>query len=165
MALLEGKSGLVFGVANERSLGWAIAKSCHENGASVGLTYANDRLTRRAQPLGDSINAPICMPCDVQHTEEVDAVFKAVGDQMGSIDFLVHSLAFANREDLIGNFSQTSLSGFRTALEISCYSLVDLVQRGRAYLSEDASVVTLSYLGSQRCIQNYNIMGLSLIHI
>ena len=161
MALLEGKSGLVFGVANDRSLGWAIAKSCHENGASVGLTYANDRLTRRAEPLGASISAPICMPCDVQHPDEVDNVFKTVGEKLGTIDFLVHSLAFANREDLIGDFSQTSLTGFRTALEISCYSLIDLVRRGRPYLSDDASILTLSYLGSQRSIENYNIMGVA----
>ena len=161
MALLDGKKGLVFGIANERSLGWAIAQACADQGASVGITYANERLARRAEPLGASIQAPICMPCNVQSTDEVEAVFEAVRAKMGQIDFLIHSVAFANREDLLGNFSHTSLDGFRTALEVSCYSLVDVVNRGRDVLSDSASIVTLSYLGSQRCIENYNIMGVA----
>ena len=161
MSLLNGKSGLVFGIASERSLGWAVAQSCAEHGASVGISYLNERLARRVKPLAESIGAPLCMPCDVQQSDDIDSVFAMTKTEMGKIDFLVHSLAFANRDDLVGDFSQTKLTGFRTAMEVSCYSLVELVRRGREVLNENASIVTLSYLGSERYVQNYNIMGVA----
>ena len=161
MPLLKDKKGIVFGIASERSLGWAIAQACVDQGAIVGLSYLNERLERRVKPLAKSIGAPICLPCDVQTPAQVDAVFSAAGESMGKLDFLVHSLAFADRSDLTGNFSQTSLSGFRTALEVSCYSLIDIVQRGLPVLSNEASILTLSYLGSQKFVQNYNVMGVA----
>lgn len=159
MGLLEGKKGLVFGVANERSLGWAIAKTCASHGASVGISYLNERLERRARPLAESIGAPVCAPCDVQKPEEIERLLETTKENMGGLDFLVHSLAFANRDDLINGFSQTSLAGFRTAMEISCYSLIDLVNRSRPLLNKGASVITLSYVGSEQYVENYNIMG------
>ena len=159
MGLLEGKKGLVFGVANERSLGWAIAKACAEHGASVGISYLNERLERRARPLAESINAPMCEPCNVDSHEEIEHIFATARREMGTIDFLVHSLAFANREDLMNDFSTTSRAGFRTAMETSCYSLIDIVNRSKPLLSEGASIITLSYIGSEQYVENYNIMG------
>jgi enoyl-[acyl-carrier protein] reductase I len=159
MGLLEGKKGLVFGVANERSLGWAIAKACAFHGASVGISYLNERLERRARPLAESINAPVCGPCNVENPDEVERILQTTKQKMGRLDFLVHSLAFANRDDLTNEFSSTSLDGFRTAMEISCYSLIDVVNRSRALLNEGASIITLSYIGSEQYVENYNIMG------
>lgn len=159
MGLLEGKKGLVFGVANERSLGWAIAKACAAHGASVGISYLNERLERRARPLAESIGAPVCAPCNVANTDEIDRLLKTTQQEMGHLDFLVHSLAFANRDDLTNDFSKTSLAGFRTAMEISCYSLIDVVNRSRPLLNEGASIITLSYIGSEQYVENYNVMG------
>lgn len=159
MGLLEGKKGLVFGVANERSLGWAIAKTCAEHGASIGVSYLNERLERRARPLAESINAPVCEPCNVDNEEEIERIFTKTQQSMGKLDFLVHSLAFANREDLTNQFSNTSRAGFRTAMETSCYSLIDLVNRSKPLLNDGASIITLSYIGSEQYVENYNIMG------
>lgn len=159
MGLLEGKKGLVFGVANERSLGWAIAKACAEQGASVGISYLNERLERRARPLAESINAPICEPCNVDNHEEIEQILIKTQQEIGTLDFLVHSLAFANREDLMNDFSATSRSGFRTAMETSCFSLIDVVSRSKPLLNEGASIITLSYIGSEQYVENYNIMG------
>ena len=159
MGLLNGKKGFVFGVANERSLGWAIAKACAHNGADVGISYLNERLLRRAKPLADSINASICAPCDVQDSAQVDTVVKLIERNMGRLDFIVHSLAFAPREALMQDFSETKRSSFQTALEISCFSLIDIVNRSKHLLNEGASILTLSYLGSEQYVTNYNVMG------
>ncbi|MGB0647710.1 MAG: enoyl-ACP reductase FabI [Bradymonadia bacterium] len=159
MSLLDGKKGFVFGIANERSLGWAIAKACAQHGADVGLSYLNERLLRRAKPLAESINAPICAPCDVQDPDQIDAVVKDIEHDMGSLDFMVHSLAFAPREALMQNFSETTQSNFQTALEISCFSLIDIVNRSKHLFNEGASILTLSYIGSEQYVSNYNVMG------
>ena len=158
MSLLNGKKGFVFGVANERSLDGRSPRHVH-HGAQVGVSYLNERLLRRAKPLAESINAPICTPCDVQDPNQIDAVVREIEHGMGSLDFIVHSLAFAPREALMENFSETARSSFQTALEISCFSLIDIVNRSKHLLNKDASILTLSYLGSEQYVTNYNIMG------
>ena len=159
MKLMEGKRGLVFGVANERSIGWGIAKTLHAHGATVGVNYVNERMERRVRPLAESIDAPLCLPCDVTDDAQLDAFFEAAEQHLGRVDFLVHSLAFANRDDLVGRFTDTSRDGFALALDVSAYSLVALAQRAAPLMTAGGSVVALTYLGAERVIANYNVMG------
>ena len=161
MGILTGKRGLIFGVANKHSLAWSIADICHQQNATVGLSYVDERMAKRVGPLKDKVQPPICAPCNVSVPDQIEQFFSQVEEQMGTIDFLVHSLAFAERESLTGPFSETTLSAFETAMNISCFSLVDLVNRGRHLLSPNCSVVTLSFLGSQRYVHRYNVMGVA----
>ena len=161
MGILAGKRGLIFGVANKHSLAWSIAEVCHQEHATLGLSYVDDRMEKRIAPLREKVQPSICAPCNVAKPEEIEHFFSQVEAQMGAIDFLVHSLAFAERESLTAPFSETSLSAFETAMNVSCFSLVELVNRGRHLLSPNCSVVTLSFLGSQRYVHQYNVMGVA----
>ncbi len=156
MKLMEGRRGLVFGVANERSIAWGIARALHAHGASVGLNYVNARMERRVRPLAESIAAPVCMPCDVTDDAQIDALFDAFD---GPLDFLVHSLAFARREELVGDFVDTSRDGFALALDVSAYSLVALAQRAAPRMAEGGSIVALTYYGAEKVVPRYNVMG------
>jgi enoyl-[acyl-carrier protein] reductase I len=160
---LEGKTGLIVGVANKRSIAWAIAQAASAEGASLVLTYQNDRLAENVQELAATLSRVTVLPCDVTSDEQIDATFASIAQQSGGLDFLVHGVAFAEREDLAAPFSQTSREGFRVALDVSAYSLIALA-RGAAPLMETrggGSVLTLSYLGSQRVFTNYNVMGVA----
>ncbi len=161
---LSGKIGLVVGVANKRSISWAIAKAAAEQGATVVLTFQNERLAENVRELAATLPvAPLLLPCDVADDAQIAAVFEAIDKQHGRLDFLVHGTAFANREDLDRPFVETSRDGFKLALDISAYSLVAL-SRGAVPLMEKAgggSIVTLSYLGAQRVFTNYNVMGVA----
>lgn len=160
--LLNEKKGLIFGVANGHSIAWAIAQEAAKQGAELGFTYLNEALERRVRPLAESVNSPLIAQCDACNDEELDAVFKLVDEQWGGqLDFVVHSIAFAQREDLQGKFVDTSRDGFRTALEISAYSLVAIAQRAAARMKEGGSLITLTYHGSQQVVPNYNVMGVA----
>ena len=160
--LLKDKKGLIFGVANGHSIAWAIAQEAASQGATLGFTYLNEAMERRVRPLAEKVNAPIIAQCDACNDDELDAVFQAVDDTWGGeLDFVVHSIAFAQREDLKGRFVDTSREGFKTSLEISAYSLVAIAQRAASRLKNGGSLITLTYHGSQQVVPNYNVMGVA----
>ena len=160
MKLLEGKNGLVFGVANHWSIAWAIAEAAVGAGARVGLNCLDEKAARKVRPLADQLNAPLCMPCNVLDDGQLDAFFAEAAVVFdGRIDFVVHSLAFAQRADLAGRFVETSRAGYAQAMEVSAHSLVELTRRALPLMTEGGSVVTLTYVGAERVIPNYNVMG------
>lgn len=161
---LKGKNALVTGIANNRSIAWGIAQQLHQAGANLGVTYLPDdkgRFEKKVRDLVQPLNPSIFLPCDVQDDQQIDATFAAIKEEWGHLDILIHCLAFANREDLSGEFTNISRQGFQTALEISTYSLTRLVQAAKPIFRSGASVVTLTYLGGVKVIPNYNIMGIA----
>ena len=154
MLRLDGKNGLVFGVANDRSIAWAITQAAVEAGANVGLSYQGERLERRVTPLAESIDAALCLPCDVTQDDQLDAFFSAAGDTFGRIDFIVHSVAFAPREDLMGRFVETTRDGYQKAQDVSAFSLIELARRARPLMTDGGSVVALTYYGGEKVIPN-----------
>lgn len=159
--LLAGKKGLVLNVTNEKSIGWAIADLAEQHGAEVGVGGQNERMLERVNNLIQGRDRMRSFVVDFQDDVQLDALVKEVEAAYGKIDFLVHSAAFANKEDLAGRFIETSRDGFALAMDISCYSLVKLCKVLEPLLNEDGSVVTLSYLGSTRAVGNYNVMGVA----
>ncbi|TET81121.1 MAG: enoyl-ACP reductase [Anaerolineales bacterium] len=161
MKLLEGKTALIFGTANDHSIAWGIAQAMHEHGARLAFSYASQALERRVRPLAEKVNAVFIELCDVSQDEDIAAVFTRVADELGSIDILVHSIAFANREELTGPFYETSREGFRIAMDISVYSLVALARAALPLMNKGGSILTLSYYGGQKVMPNYNVMGIA----
>ena len=161
MGLMTGKKGIIFGVANDKSIAWGIAQQLRAAGAELAFTYLNEALEKRVRPLAESLDSTIILPCDVQNEEEMVAVFSELEKQWGKVDFVVHAVAFANREDLKQPFSQTSREGFQLALDISAYSLVSMTRCALPVLKEGASIVTMTYLGSVRAVPQYNVMGVA----
>ncbi len=161
MGLLEGRSALIFGVANDHSIAWGIARALHEEGAEVGFSSVESLIERRVRPLAESIGSTFVEACDVQSDEQIRAVFGRWAETHGSLDILVHALAFARREDLQGEFVDTSRDGFALALDVSAYSLVALVREARPLLRRGSSVMTLSYYGAEKVVANYNVMGVA----
>ncbi len=163
MASMQGKKALVVGVANERSIAWAIAKRLAEEGAEIALTYQGEVLEKRVRPLAESISAALVTPCDVANDADIDAAFARIRDTLGGLDVLVHSVAFARREDLMGDFVATDREGFRAALDISVYSLVALTRAALPLLEGrgGGSVLTLSYYGAEKALPHYNVMGVA----
>lgn len=158
----EGKTALVLGVANERSLAWSIAQHLHEGGAKLGFNFLGDALERRVRPLAESVNAEIVEPCNVAEDSQIDALFEKVQQRWGKLDVLIHSIAFAQKEDLEGRFSQTSREGFRIAMDISAYSLIAVAKRAEPLMeAQGGSIVTLSYYGALKVVPNYNVMGVA----
>ncbi|MEM7262305.1 MAG: enoyl-ACP reductase [Planctomycetota bacterium] len=158
---LEGKKILVTGVANQRSIAWGIAQCLSQCGARLGFTYQGDRIRTMVEPLVESVNGDFLVPCDVSEDADVDAVFDKVREEWGEIDGIVHAIAFAKREDLAGDFVSTSRDGFALAHDISSYSLTRLCQGAADLMTDDASVVALSYLGGERVVSGYNVMGVA----
>ncbi|HTS14686.1 MAG TPA: enoyl-ACP reductase [Candidatus Sulfotelmatobacter sp.] len=161
MGLLDGRKALIFGVANDHSIAWGIAQALHAEGAVVGFSSIESLLERRVRPLAATLGADFVEPCDVQDDAQVAAVFARWGERFGSLDILVHALAFARREDLEGEFVQTSREGFATALEVSAYSLVALTRAALPLMGRGAAVLTLSYYGAEKVVANYNVMGVA----
>jgi enoyl-[acyl-carrier protein] reductase I len=161
MALLDGKKALIFGVANDHSIAWGIAKALHEHGVELAFSYAGEALERRVRPLAKSVGSEFVEPCDVAQDDDIDDLFKKVKERMGTIDILVHSIAFAEREDLTGYFHQISRSGFHTALDISVYSFIALARAALPLMSEGSSMLTLSYYAAEKVVPNYNVMGIA----
>ena len=161
MKALDGKKALIFGVANDHSLAWAIAQELHRNGAELGLSYVGEGIERRVRRLADTIDQEFLFPCDVSRDEDLAQVEKLVSDRWGHVDILVHAIAFANRDELKGRFLHTSRDGFRTALDISVYSLIGIVRALEDSLAPGSSVMTLSYFGAEKVLPNYNVMGVA----
>lgn len=159
--LLSDKRGLVVGVANHRSLAWGIARQARLQGAELAFTYQGEALEKRVRPLAESVDADLVLPLDVTRTDEIEAVFETLSGAWNRLDFLVHSVAWADREDLSGRTVDTSREGFLKALEISAYSLLALARRAEPLMSEGGSLLTLTYYGSLKALPNYNVMGIA----
>ena len=161
MKLLEGKRGLVIGVANQRSIAWGIAEACHKHGAELAFTFLNEALEKRVVPLAESVNSKLVLRCDVQNDEEIEQVFQTMKAEWGTIDFIIHSVAYANGDDLKERFAKTSREGFKLALDVSAYSLVAVTQRALPVMSPGGSILTLSYLGAVQVVPHYRLMGVA----
>lgn len=163
MGFLSGKRALVVGVAGDRSIAWGIAKALHREGAEIAYTYQNDKLKERVAKLAQQTQSDIALPCDVASDEQIEAVFTRLDDYWDGLDIVIHSVAFAPREELAGNYVDvTTREGFRLAHEISSYSLAALAKAGRGMMQgRNGALLTLSYIGAERSVPNYNIMGLA----
>lgn len=161
--ILSGTHGLILGVANKRSISWAIAKAASDEGARLALTYPNERLEENVRELAAALPSPLLLPCDVTRDDDIVQVFQTVGAEFGGLDFVVHGAAFAQKQDLDRPFSQTSREGFRIALDVSCYSLVAMAREAAPLMASrgGGSILTLTYLGSERVFPNYNVMGVA----
>jgi enoyl-[acyl-carrier protein] reductase I len=160
--LLEGKTGLVMGVANKRSIAWGIANSIHKAGGRLILTYQNERLGENVQELAPALNNPLLLQCDVSNDDQVQALMTRIADQVGHLDFLVHALAFAPPQTLSGMYAATGRDDFKLALDVSTYSLVAVANAALPLMKDrQGSIVTLTYLGSERVVPNYNVMGVA----
>ena len=160
--LLEGKLGLVLGIANKRSIAWGIAQSVSREGARLAVTYQGERLEENVRELAQGLKDPLILPCDVAKDDDLDAVAESVRKEWGGVDFLVHAVAYALREELDGEFLNTSRDGYRIAQEISAYSLTALARRVAPLMQgRGGSIVTLSYLGGERVVPHYNVMGVA----
>lgn len=159
--MFEGKKVLILGVANKKSIAWAITEALVKNGAKVALTYANEAIEKRVRPLAESINCENVYECDVQSDEQIDKLFCDIKKDFGSLDAVVHSVAFANKDDLANDFSETTRAGFTMALDISAYSLIAVARGAKSLMNEGGSIITLSYLGAVRVVDNYNVMGVA----
>jgi enoyl-[acyl-carrier protein] reductase I len=161
---LSGKNALVTGIANNRSIAWGIAQQLHKAGANLGITYLPDdkgKMEKKVAELVEPLQPSLFLPCNVENDEQIQSTFATIRQEWGKIDILVHCLAFAQREDLTGGFSETSRAGFKTALEVSTYSLVQLSGAAKPLMTEGGSIITLTYLGAVRAIPNYNVMGVA----
>lgn len=156
---LAGKKGLIVGIANENSLAYGCAKAIHEQGGQLAITFLNDKAKSFVDPLAKELDAALFMPCNVGNDEQVDELFKAITEQWGRLDFMIHSIAFAPREDLHGRLLDSSLDGFLQAMDISCHSLIRLARKAEPLMQEGGSILTMSYLGAGRAITNYALMG------
>ena len=161
MGLLDGRKALVFGVANDHSIAWGIAKALHAEGATVGFSSIESLIERRVRPLAASLGSPFVEACDVSSDDDVRAVMAKWGAEQGQVDILVHAVAYAKREDLSGSFVDTSRDGFALAMDVSAYSLVAMVREARPYLHRGSSVMTLSYYGAEKVVTHYNVMGVA----
>ena len=161
MKLLEGKKALIFGIANKNSIAYGIAQKFHEHGATLGFSYGIPQLERRVNPLADEMGVNFVERCDVSNDEDISAVFQKAAEYFGSIDILVHSIAFAGRDQLTGRFIETTREGFRTALDISAYSLIALAREAEPIMNDGGSIVTLTYYASEKVVPNYNVMAVA----
>lgn len=160
-SLMAGKRGLIMGVANDKSLAWAIAKLAHTNGAELAFTYQGEILEKRVRPLAESIHSSIVLPCDVTDDENLDAVFDTLHQKWGTIDFVVHAIAYADKNELSGAYFDTSRANFLKSLDISCYSFTAVCQRAQALMAHGGSCLTLSYYGAEKVMPHYNVMGVA----
>ncbi len=164
MLNLTGKRALVTGIANNRSIAWGIAQQLHAAGATLGITYLPDekgKMEKKVAELVDSLQPSLFLPLNVQDDAQIDSAFNTIRDQWGQIDILIHCLAFANRDDLSGDFSAVSRDGFNLALDVSAYSLVQLCHAAKPLMTEGGAIVTMTYLGGVRVVPNYNVMGIA----
>jgi enoyl-[acyl-carrier protein] reductase I len=159
--LLKGKKGLVMGVANNRSIAWGIAKAAHDAGAELAFTYQGDQLKKRVEPLAAELNATVLGHCDVTDATTIDAVFAEVERLWGKLDFVVHCIAFADKNELTGRYVDTSAENFSQSLLISCYSFTAIAQRAEKLMHGGGSLLTLSYYGAEKWMPHYNVMGVS----
>ena len=159
--LMAGKKGLIMGVANKRSIAWGIAQACANAGASLALTYQGDALRKRVEPLAEELGALVIGHCDVTEPETIDAVFDRITKEWGELDFLVHAVAFSDKDELTGRYVETSAENFRKTMDISVYSLTAVTQRAEKLMTNGGSIVTLTYYGAEKVMPHYNVMGVA----
>jgi enoyl-[acyl-carrier protein] reductase I len=160
-ALMRGKRGLVMGIANNRSIAWGIAKACGNQGAELALSYQGEALKKRVEPLAAELGAHVVGHCDVTDPATVDAVFAEVGNLWGNLDFLVHAIAFSDKDQLDGRYVDTTVDNFTKTLLISCYSLTAITQRAEKLMTGGGSILTLTYYGAEKVMPHYNVMGVA----
>jgi enoyl-[acyl-carrier protein] reductase I len=160
-SLMAGKKGVILGVANEKSIAWGIAKACAAAGAELAFTYQGEALEKRVRPLADSLGSKIVLPCDVTSEDSMDAVFETLKSEFGELDFMVHGIAFSDKDELKGQYLQTSRTNFLRTMDISCYSLTALAQRAAPLMAKGGSILTLTYYGAERVMPHYNVMGVA----
>ncbi len=158
---MAGKKGLVMGVANERSIAWGIARACHDQGAKVAFTFQGEALEKRVRPLAGSIGSELIMPCDVTDAASIDATFAEIEKKWGGLDFLVHAIAFSNKDELKGRYLDTTAGNFALTMNVSCYSFTAVAQRAVPLMKNGGSLLTLTYYGAERVIPHYNVMGVA----
>jgi enoyl-[acyl-carrier protein] reductase I len=161
MPLMAGKQGLIMGVANERSIAWGIAKTLHDHGAELAFTYQGEALRKRVQPLALSLDSDFVLEADVGSEPSLDLVFAALAERWGHLDFLVHAIAFSDKDELKGKYLQTTRANFLRTLEISCYSFTDVCRRAAPLMTAGGSLLTLTYAGAERVMPHYNVMGVA----
>lgn len=161
MSLMQGKRGLIMGVANKNSIAWGIAQACADAGAELAFTYQGEALLKRVQPLAESVGSDFVEPCDVTDEASMDALFQKLEAKWGKLDFVVHAIAFAGKEELMGRYVDTSSEAFDKALNISCYSFTAVACRAEKLMGEGGSMITLSYFGAEKVIPHYNVMGVA----
>ena len=161
MGILQGKKGLILGIANDKSIAWGVTEACHREGAELGFNYLGEALERRVRPLAESVNATLIEPLDVSDDAQLDDFFAKVEAKWGKLDFLVHSIAFSNKDSLKGRFRDTTRADFQVAMDISAFSFIACAQRAAKLMGPGGSMVTMSYLGAVRAVPNYNVMGLA----
>ncbi|HVV62903.1 MAG TPA: enoyl-ACP reductase FabI [Pseudolabrys sp.] len=159
--LMDGKRGLVMGVANDHSIAWGIAKMLSQHGAALAFTYQGDALVKRVKPLADSVGSSLVMPCDVEDIASVDAVFAEIKKQWGTMDFLVHAVAFSDKNELKGRYADSTRENFTRTMIISCYAFTEAAKRAAALMPNGGAMVTLTYNGGLRAMPNYNVMGVA----
>ena len=159
--ILAGRRGLVMGVANDRSIAWGIARRAAEAGASLAFTYQGEALGKRVRPLANSVGASLVMPCDVTDDASMDAVFAAIEAEWGGLDFVVHAIAFSDKEQLKGRYVDATADNFAMSLDISCYSFTAVARRAAALMNEGGSLLTLTYFGAEKVVPHYNVMGVA----
>ena len=161
MKLLEGKKALIFGIANKNSIAWGIAQALHEHGAEIGFSYGIPQLEKRVMPLAEQLGVTFVEKCDVTLDKELDETFAKAAAHFGTLDILVHSVAYAKQDDLTGRFVNTSRDGFALALDISAYSLVAMAQRAVPLMPAGGSIITMTYYGAEKVVPHYNVMGVA----
>ena len=159
--LMKGKRGLIMGVANHRSIAWGIAQACADAGAELAFTYQGEALERRVKPLAESVNSDFVLPCDVTDEASIDAVFEALKEKWDDLDFVVHAIAFADKDELTGRYVDTTPGNFQMSLNISCYSFTAVCNRAEKMMPNGGSMLTLSYYGAEKVIPHYNVMGVA----
>ena len=159
--LMQGKRGLIMGIANDRSLAWGIAKAVHAQGAQVAVTYQGDALLKRVRPLAEQLGSELVLPADVTDTASLDAMFDRLAAAWGRLDFLVHAVAYSDKEELKGRYLNTTLDNFQRTMLISCFSFTDLARRAEPLMTEGGSLLTLSYIGAEKVTPHYNVMGVA----
>lgn len=159
--LLQGKKGLIMGVANEKSIAWGIARATHAQGAELAFTYQGEVLKKRVDPLAASVGSNFVLECDVTHEESMDKLFAEIEEKWGELDFLVHAIAFSDKNELKGRYCDVSLQNFLNTMHISCYAFTAAAKRAAALMKKGGSIITLSYYGAQKVMPNYNVMGVA----
>lgn len=159
--LMKNKKGLVMGVANEKSIAWGMAKALHAAGAELAFTYQGDAFGKRVKPLAESLGSNILIDCDVTNEDNLDQTFSTLGDKWGELDFIIHAIAYSNKDELQGRYVDTTLDNFLRTMHISCYSFTSVMRRARDLMKNGGAAVTLSYYGAEKVMPNYNVMGVA----
>ena len=159
--LMAGKRGLIMGVANDRSIAWSISKAVHAEGAELAFTYQGDALLKRVRPLAESVGSDIVLPCDVTDPASIDAVFAALEKTWGRLDFVVHAIAYSDKEELKGRYLETTQKNFLQTMNISCFSFTAVAQRAAPLMTEGGAMITLTYVGAEQVMPHYNVMGVA----